>query len=314
MNNPAITISKFIVDIQRLAVLALVVVEECLCVDKHGHDDISLLALDEIVEGNGHGQFRLGHVEDLVLDVLHVEAAFLHGLQLLDNGAEKHVDDEGINSALVVDIQHSPEVLDCFWSLFVVHCQHELQKALVVHLAVDRRVFFEDPVDDDRGKPLRVLGQVFLLEIAVFVGVELVEPIVESSGELDGEPILPKILFGVSFLSEFVKFSKDGGSKHVLDVNPPSPFGVKEEEKLPGGCKDVLILEPFVHVLEVHKGRDEFRDVLTEVGLSQVAISRSIVQTYMDSRLEEVVFSDDGVEEGLHVDSAVLVTVELKEG
>lgn len=158
MYKVQITISKIIIDFQGLAVLALVVIEEGLCVDQHRHDDISLLALDQIVQGDGHGQFRLGHIEDLVLDVLHIEAAFLHSLQLLDDGAEEHVDDEGIDSTLVVDIQHPPEVLDCLWSLFVVHCQHELQKAFVVHLAVDGWVLFEDPIDDDRGKSLRVLG------------------------------------------------------------------------------------------------------------------------------------------------------------
>ena len=34
----------------------------------------------------------------------------------------------------------------------------------------------------------------------------------------------------------------------------------------------------------------------------------------MDSGLEEVVLSDDGMEEGLHVDSTVLVSVEFEEG
>ena len=34
----------------------------------------------------------------------------------------------------------------------------------------------------------------------------------------------------------------------------------------------------------------------------------------MDAGLEQVVFAHDRVEEGLHVDTAVLVTVELEEG
>ena len=50
-----ITISKIIIDFQGLAVLALIVIEECFRIDKHRHDDISLLALDQIVQGNGHG-------------------------------------------------------------------------------------------------------------------------------------------------------------------------------------------------------------------------------------------------------------------
>lgn len=110
---------------------------------------------------------------------------------------------------------------------------------------------------------------------------------------MDGEPILAQILLGVPFLPEFVEFSKDGRCKHVLDVNSSGSLGVKEEEKFPDCSHDVFIFEVIIHVFEMDKGGDKLAYVLIEVGLSQVAISSSIIQTDMDSGLEQIVLSDD---------------------
>jgi hypothetical protein len=51
-----------------------------------------------------------------------------------------------------------------------------------------------------------------------------------------------------------------------------------------------------------------------QVGFSEVAVACGVVETDVDAGLEEVVFADDGVEEALHVDASVLVSVELEEG
>lgn len=104
----------------------MVVIEEGLGVDEHGNDDISLLALDEVVESDGHGEFGLGHIENFVLDILYVEAALFHGLQFLDDGTEEHVNDEGIDGSFVIDVENSPEILDRLWCFLVVHGQDEL--------------------------------------------------------------------------------------------------------------------------------------------------------------------------------------------
>lgn len=67
-------LSKFIKHFESRAVFSLVVVEEGLGVNEHRHNDIALSALDQIVESDGLRQFGLGYIEDLVLDVLNVEA------------------------------------------------------------------------------------------------------------------------------------------------------------------------------------------------------------------------------------------------
>lgn len=58
---------------------------------------------------------------------------------------------------------------------------------------------------------------------------------------------------------------------------------------------------------------NQLSNVLFQIILSQVAISISIIQTDMNSGLEEIVFPDNGVEKWLHVDTAILISIELQE-
>lgn len=61
------------------------------------------------------------------------------------------------------------------------------------------------------------------------------------------------------------------------------------------------------------KGGNQFRDVFLEVVLGEVAVSSRVVKADVNTGLEQIVFTHYGVEEGLHVDTAVLVTVKLQE-
>lgn len=135
----------------------------------------------------------------------------------------------------------------------------------------------------------------------------------KGCGILNGEPILAEIFFRVSFLPQFIKLSKDSGSKHVFDVNPASPFWVEEKEEFTSGSHDILFLEALIHVLEMDEGGNQLGNVLTEVIFSQVAITSSVVKTDVDTCLEEIVLSDYRMEKGLHVDTTVLIPVELEE-
>jgi hypothetical protein len=137
---------------------------------------------------------------------------------------------------------------------------------------------------------------------------------VEGGGVLRGEPVLAEVICGVSFLAELVELCEDGGGQHLFDVDPACPFGVEEEEEFADGCSNVVELVGFLHVLEVDEGGDEFGDVLCEVLFGEVAVAGGVVETDVYACLEEVVFPDDGVEEGLHVDASVLIAVEFEEG
>jgi len=58
---------------------------------------------------------------------------------------------------------------------------------------------------------------------------------------------------------------------------------------------------------------NQLGNVFLEVFFSQVTIPCSIIQRNMDSSLEKIVLSYDGVEERLHVDSAVFISIEFQE-
>lgn len=109
-----------------MSVFTLVVIKEGLGVYEHGDNDISLLALDKVVKGDSHGEFGFGHVKNFVFDILYIEATLLHSLQFLYDGAEEHVDDEGIDGSFMVNVKHSPEILDCLGSFLIVHCKDKL--------------------------------------------------------------------------------------------------------------------------------------------------------------------------------------------
>ena len=64
----------------------------------------------------------------------------------------------------------------------------------------------------------------------------------------------------------------------------------------------------------MYEGRDEFGDIFVEIGFGEVAVAGGIIETDMDSGLEEIVFSNDRVEERLHIDASVFVSIELEEG
>ena len=88
---------------------------------------------------------------------------------------------------------------------------------------------------------------------------------------------MAQILLGVPFLPEFIEFSEDCRCEHVLDVNSSGSLRVEKEEEFPDGSLDIFIFEVIVHVFEMNKSGDKLTYILVEVGLSQVAISGSIV-------------------------------------
>lgn len=210
----------------------------------------------------------------------------------------------------MVDIQDPPEILESLWRFLVLHGQNELKEALVVQFAVIGLVLLVDSIDDNGGEALGVPGQILFLEGAVLVAVQLVELVVQTLGVGNRKPVLVDVLL-LSLLPQFVEFGQNGGSQHVLDVDPPSSLGVQEEGELLDGPHDVLLFEVLLHVLQVGEGGDEFRNVLLQVAFSQVAVSICVIQTYVDPRLEQVVLPHDRMEKGLHIDSPILITIEF---
>lgn len=136
---------------------------------------------------------------------------------------------------------------------------------------------------------------------------------IQGGGIRDWEPVLIQLLFRIAFLSQLIQLSQYRWSEHVLDINPARTFGIQEKEELFQSASDIHLLEVLVDALEVVKGGNQFRDVFLEVVLGEVAVSSRVVKADVNTGLEQIVFTHYGVEEGLHVDTAVLVTVKLQE-
>lgn len=62
----------------------------------------------------------------------------------------------------------------------------------------------------------------------------------------------------------------------------------------------------------MREGGYQLSDIFFQIIFSQIPVSISVVETDMDSCLEQIIFTDDGVEKWLHIDSAVLVPVEFQ--
>lgn len=114
-------------------------------------------------------------------------------------------------------------------------------------------------------------------------------------------------------MPELIKFSKDGRCEHIFYIDPSGPLRVQEECELLDRPNDVLLFEVLLDVFKMREGRDQLRDIFFKVAFSQVAISICVVQADVDSCLEEVVLADNRVEERLHVNSAIFVSIEFQE-
>jgi len=125
--------------------------------------------LDQILQGDAVWTCRLRHIPQLVLQVINFVFCLDLSLQLLNDLSEEHVDYKRIDRALVVDIQHTPEVLERLGRLFVFHGQHEVKERFVVHFSFKRLKLFENTVDEDLGQTRRIPCELGLLEHAVLV-------------------------------------------------------------------------------------------------------------------------------------------------
>lgn len=181
---------------------------------------------------------------------------------------EEHVDDEGVDGGLVVDIQDAPEVLDGLGTLLVFEGQHEVQEGLVVYLPLECLVLLEHPVYEDGGESPVVLDQLLFGEQSVVVRVQLDVLLIHPQRRLEREPVGRGLLLLVLLLPQFVQFRQNGTGQHVLDVYPAGPFGVQEEEEFAHCCDHVEGIEVFLEVFQLHEGRDQFEDVVFQVFLS----------------------------------------------
>ena len=58
---------------------------------------------------------------------------------------------------------------------------------------------------------------------------------------------------------------------------------------------------------------NQFRNIFPQVCLCEIAVSTGVIQTDMNSGLEEIILTYNRMEKRLHIDSPVLIPVEFQE-
>lgn len=123
-------------------------------------------------------------------------------------------------------------------------------------------------------------------------------------------PILVDI-FLISFMSQLVKLSKNRRSQHILNIDSSCSFRIKEESEFLDGTYDILLFELFLYVFQVRESWNQFGNIFFQVSFGQIAIAVCIVQADMNSSLEQIIFAYDRVEEWLHINSAILISIKF---
>jgi hypothetical protein len=60
---------------------------------------------------------------------------------------EEHIDDECIDSAFVVNIKDSPEVLKGLWGFLILHSKDELEESFVIHLSLESLILLINSIN-----------------------------------------------------------------------------------------------------------------------------------------------------------------------
>lgn len=123
-------------------------------------------------------------------------------------------------------------------------------------------------------------------------------------------PILVDI-FLISFMSQLVKLSKNRRSQHILNIDSSCSFRIKEESEFLDGTDNIFFFELFLYVFQVRESWNQFGNIFFQVSFGQIAIAVCIVQADMNSSLEQIIFAYDRVEEWLHINSAILISIKF---
>ena len=91
----------------------------------------------------------LGHIPQLILQVVDLVLSLDLFLQFLNDLAEEHINNESINRSLMVNVKHTPEILKRLWRFLVFHCQDEVEERFVVHFTFEGLEFFKNTVNEN---------------------------------------------------------------------------------------------------------------------------------------------------------------------
>ena len=160
--------------------LALIIIIERLRIDEHGHHSVSDSTLDQILQRDAMLTCRLGHVPQLILQIVNLVLCLDSLLQFRDDLSEEHIYYKSVDCALVEHVQDAPEVVQRLRRLLVFHGQNEVKEGLVVHLTFERLQLLEHSINENVCQSRTIPGQFCFVEHAIFVLIQLQVLVVDS--------------------------------------------------------------------------------------------------------------------------------------
>lgn len=99
---------------------------EAIEVNQDAGDGITLATVNQVLEGDLIGVFRLHHVKDLILDILEGDGLLSVEFHLLLNGPEEIVEGEDVEVSLILHVQEFKNILQRCWLLPVFQRQYKV--------------------------------------------------------------------------------------------------------------------------------------------------------------------------------------------
>lgn len=133
--------------LRNTASFTLIIIVKSFSIRHDLDDSVSNATLDEIFQLNALGHGRLGHVKQLIFEIIYLVVVLESLGELVDDCSEEHVDDESVNGTFVEHIEDSPEVLQALGTLLVLHSQHEVKEVFVIHFSFVGLILFKNTIN-----------------------------------------------------------------------------------------------------------------------------------------------------------------------
>ena len=124
---------------------------EAVQVDEYVGHRLAVTTVYEIEQSDSVLVSGLDHVVDLVLDVTQWHGLVAVFLELFLDGAEEVVQIEGVQEALLLDVQYAEYVLESLGFATILQSENKVKIGLVVHFTAVRDALLENAVEKDVG-------------------------------------------------------------------------------------------------------------------------------------------------------------------
>ena len=245
---------------------------EAVQVDEYVGHRLAVTTVDEIEQSDSVLVSGLDHVVYLVLDVTQWHGLVAVFLELFLDGAEEVVQIEGVQEALLLDVQYAEDVLESLRFAAILQSENKVKIGLVVHFTAVRDALLEDAVEKDVGESTAAVSSELLFAqhaIVVFVQGQILT--IHPQSRLGAEPVGLQVLLAQLLVSQLNELVEEPAGEYFRDLHFTSSKRVKEEEELAHGRANVERVERAFENFKLWQSGNELEDVIFQVRFFEVA-------------------------------------------